>query len=87
MDLNVEFNEAVNKVQQLTIRPANEDLLKLYGLFKQATEGDVKDAQPGGFDFKAMAKYVSWSSLKGKSAEDAMKDYIELVKSLVSKYS
>jgi acyl-CoA-binding protein len=87
MDLNIEFTQAVNKVQELTARPANDELLKLYGLYKQATEGDNIGPKPGGFDFKAMAKFESWAGLKGKSKEEAMKDYIDFVATLVSKYT
>ncbi len=51
----------------------------LYALYKQATEGDVSGERPGGFDFKAIAKYDSWAEIKGKSKEDAMKEYVSLV--------
>jgi acyl-CoA-binding protein len=87
MDLRVEFEKAVNDVQQLTRRPANDELLKLYGIFKQATEGDNTGVRPGGFDFKAIAKFEAWADLKGKTKEEAMKNYIDFVSSLLSKYS
>lgn len=51
----------------------------LYALYKQATEGDVSGERPGGFDFKAIAKYDAWAEIKGKSKEDAMKEYVSLV--------
>ena len=57
MNLKEEFAQALNQVRSLGTRPSNENLLKLYGLYKQATEGDVTDDRPGGFDFKAIAKY------------------------------
>ena len=79
MDLNKSFLEAVDRVRELDTRPSNENLLKLYGLFKQSTEGDVQGERPGGFDFKAIAKYDSWSSLRGTSKEEAMQTYIDLV--------
>lgn len=82
MNINELFNEAVSGVHDLETRPSNENLLKLYGLYKQSTEGDVGGDRPGGFDFKAIAKYDSWASLKGTSKEDAMQAYIDLVKSL-----
>ena len=82
MNLNEKFTQAVDGVHSLDTRPSNENLLKLYGLYKQATEGDVLGDRPGGFDFKAIAKYDSWSSLKGKSKEEAMQDYVDLVASL-----
>ena len=83
MDLNESFTSALQKVNTLDTRPSNENLLKLYGLYKQATEGEVEGDRPGGFDFKAIAKYDSWASLRNMSNEDAMQSYIDLVNSLV----
>jgi len=34
------FNEAAEKVKNLKERPANDELLTLYALFKQGTVGD-----------------------------------------------
>lgn len=82
MDLT-KFEEAVAKSKTLTERPSNDILLKLYALYKQVTEGDVKGERPGGFDFKGAAKYDAWEGLKGKSKEDAANEYIELVNSLM----
>lgn len=79
---NKAFSEAVSKSKTLSQRPSNEVLLKLYGLYKQATEGDVSGERPGGFDFKGAAKYDAWESFKGKNKEIAENEYIELVNSL-----
>lgn len=79
MALKDDFDAAVARSRELTSRPSNEDLLKLYALFKQASSGDVSGARPGMFDLKGRAKYDAWASMKGKSADDAMKDYIALV--------
>ena len=87
MDIKSQFEEAVKRVDELTKRPENDELLKLYGLYKQATEGDVQDDPPSGFDFKGMAKYNAWKDLTGKSPEEAMNDYCEFVNQLVEKYS
>lgn len=80
------LEEAVALTKQFTERPTNEELLKLYGLYKQATEGDNEEERPGGFDFKAAAKYNSWLNFKGKTKEEATKDYLDLVKDLSEKY-
>jgi diazepam-binding inhibitor (GABA receptor modulating acyl-CoA-binding protein) len=80
------LEEAVARTQQFTTRPSNEDLLRLYGLYKQATEGDNEEERPGGFDFKAAAKYNAWLLLKGKSKEDATQAYIDLVSQLSANY-
>ncbi len=81
MDLS-KFEEAVAKSKTLNERPSNDVLLKLYALYKQVTEGDVHGERPGGFDFKGAAKYDAWEAQKGKSKDDAAKEYIELVNSL-----
>ena len=80
------LEEAVALTQQFTTRPSNEELLRLYGLYKQATEGDNEEERPGGFDFKAAAKYNAWLLLKGKSKEDATQAYIDLVSQLSANY-
>lgn len=80
-----EFNEAVISSKELTVRPSNQELLTLYGLYKQATEGDVVGDRPGGFDFKGAAKYDAWAELAGTAVDDAMEQYISLVKELHAK--
>ena len=85
-DLIEEFNHAVSQSKELTKRPSNEELLELYSLFKQGSEGDISGDRPGGFDFKAIAKYDAWATKKGTSKEDAMKQYIDLMKRLQEQY-
>lgn len=85
--MQAEFEKAVAQSKELTKRPSNEELLQLYALYKQATDGDVTGDRPGGFDFKAIAKYDAWAEIKGKSKEDAMKDYIALVAKLYQQYA
>lgn len=79
MDLQQQFQSAVARSRELTSRPSNEDLLQLYALYKQATEGNVAGERPGGFDFKAIAKYDAWEEVRGKSKEDSMREYVALV--------
>jgi len=81
-DLNAEFEQASNNVKQLSERPDNDTLLKLYALYKQGSEGDVNGPKPGFFDFVGTAKYEAWAKLKGTGADDAKKKYIALVKKL-----
>jgi acyl-CoA-binding protein len=85
MELKEQFEKAVADSKNLSEKPGNETLLKLYSLYKQATEGDVTAAPPSNpFDFVAKAKYDAWSGLKGKSNDEAMNDYIALVNKLRS---
>lgn len=82
MNIKEEFESAVTRSRELSERPSNEDLLLMYGLYKQATEGDNEEKRPGGFDFKAVAKYEAWIRQKGKLRDDAKREYIALVERL-----
>jgi diazepam-binding inhibitor (GABA receptor modulating acyl-CoA-binding protein) len=83
MELKEQFEKAVADSRTLPERPNNETLLQIYSLYKQSTEGDVNTDPPSNpFDFVAKAKHNAWESLKGKSKEDAMKEYIALVNKL-----
>jgi acyl-CoA-binding protein len=84
--LKEEFEKAAAKTKEFKKRPSNIELLQLYALYKQATEGDVSGERPGGFDFKGIAKFDAWEELKGKSKEQAMQEYIELVNNLQQQY-
>lgn len=77
-----EFESAVATVKGLSSRPSNEDLLSLYGLFKQATEGDVTGKKPGRLAIKDRAKYEAWEERKGLSDEEARAKYVQLVQKL-----
>lgn len=84
MELKESFENAVKKSGTLAKRPSNETLLKMYGLYKQGMVGDVTGDRPGGFDFKAIAKYDAWASLTGMKKEDAMAAYVQLINQLLT---
>ncbi len=81
-DLKQRFEQAANDVQDLSQRPDNATLLRLYALFKQGTVGDVQGERPGFMDFKGAAKYDAWEKLEGTPSQDAMGQYVDLVGSL-----
>ena len=81
-EIDQKFEIAAQDIQKFTRRPDDEDMLRLYALYKQGTEGDVKGEKPGFFDFIGGAKYDAWSKLKGTAQDDAKKKYIDLVKKL-----
>ncbi len=87
MSLLDDFNAAATKSKEFTKRPSNEELLDLYALFKQATEGDVTGERPGGFDFKAIAKFDAWAGRKGIPKDQASQEYIKLVGTLHQQYA
>jgi acyl-CoA-binding protein len=76
------FAQAQEDVNGLAARPDNNTMLKLYALYKQATQGDATGERPGGFDFVRAAKFDAWSDIKGTSNDDAMQQYIDLVAAL-----
>lgn len=78
-----QFEQAVANSKLLTEKPDNETLLKLYSLYKQATDGDNNnDAPSNPFDFVAKAKHNAWEALKGTTTDVAMQQYIDLVAKL-----
>lgn len=81
-DLQTRFDDAVTAVQSLAERPDNQTLLRLYALFKQATEGDASGRRPGFTDLVGRAKFDAWAALLGTTREAAMAAYADLVDDL-----
>jgi acyl-CoA-binding protein len=81
-DLLSQFEQASLDITRLGHRPDNDTLLRIYALYKQGSEGDVHGARPGFFDFVGTAKYEAWSKLRGTERDQAMRDYIKLVRDL-----
>ncbi|WP_310461676.1 acyl-CoA-binding protein [Sphaerotilus sp.] len=81
-DLQANFAAAVADSKQLPERPDNMTLLKIYALYKQATDGDASGERPGFTDFVARAKFDAWAALTGTDADAARQDYIDLIDSL-----
>ena len=81
-DLNTAFEAAKAASMNLSERPDNTTLLKIYALYKQATEGDNEAAKPSFSDLVGRAKWDAWSKLEGMDADEAMQSYIDLIESL-----
>jgi len=81
-DLKAAFESAVANSKDLSERPDNATLLKIYGLYKQATAGDNADKKPGFGDMVGRAKWDAWNGFKGTSSDEAMQQYIDLIESL-----
>lgn len=81
-DLNADFETAVANSKKLSQRPDNATLLKIYGLYKQATLGDVTEKKPGFGDMIGRAKWDAWNACKGTPGDDAKQQYIALIESL-----
>ncbi len=81
-DLKAKFEAAVVNSKNLTERPDNATLLKIYAHYKQASSGDNGEKKPGFGDMIGRAKWDAWNALKGTSSTDAMQQYIDLIESL-----
>ena len=81
-DLNAQFEAAQANSKLLAERPDNPTLLKIYALFKQATEGDNTAKKPSFSDIVARAKWDAWTAQKGASSDEAKQKYIDLIESL-----
>ena len=81
-NLNEQFEQAVADSKNLSERPDNMTMLKIYSLYKQATAGDVDGKRPGFTDMVGRAKWDAWNELKGQTADEAKQAYIDLIEDL-----
>ncbi|XP_026571938.1 acyl-CoA-binding domain-containing protein 7 [Pseudonaja textilis] len=86
MTLQADFEAAAEKVKKLKSKPTDDELKELYGLYKQATVGDINIECPGMLDLKGRAKWEAWNLKKGISKDDAMKTYISKANEMIQKY-
>ncbi|MFL6693870.1 MAG: acyl-CoA-binding protein [Ramlibacter sp.] len=82
MALQEDFDAAVANSKKLSERPDNQTLLKIYGLYKQATTGDNTEKKPGFGDMVGRAKWDAWNALKGTPQDGAKQQYVDLIRSL-----
>lgn len=81
----VEFELARAALKQLKGPVSDPEKLLIYGLYKQATQGDCGIPAPPASDVKARAKWEAWSANKGVSTMDAMRSYAAKVEELKKK--
>lgn len=79
------FLKRIAEINALTFRPSDEELLDLYGAYKQATVGDNVTAEPYSIQFKTHAKWTAWNKFKGMSTTDAEFSYIETANKILKK--
>ncbi len=89
-ELQQEFEAAVEKVRSAPsdgdFKPSNEFKLKMYALYRQATDGDVHGKRPGMLDPVGRYKYDAWAKVKGLSADEAMRQYIATIAEIEAQY-
>ncbi|KAJ8010244.1 hypothetical protein DPEC_G00072990 [Dallia pectoralis] len=79
-----EFNHAKTRMGKLKNDPGNEAKLRIYALFKQATQGPCNTPKPGMLDFVGKVKWDAWKSLGSVSQDDARQQYVDLIESLLA---
>ncbi len=82
--IDINFQEAVRNINNLNTRPEDDELLKLYGLYKQSLFGDNKTEQPGFFSFRDNKKWNAWMEHAGKSKQKAKKEYVSYANKIIN---
>lgn len=80
------FAQSAADVRCLQFQPTEEELLTLYGLYKQAKYGDVYQLPPSLADVSERAKWNAWKVLEGTLPTQAAHSYINHVDFLIQKY-
>ena len=87
MSLRERFNIAALVVKTLKKKPSDDEMLKIYALYKQSIVGDCNTSQPGFFNIREKSKWNAWKSVSGINQETAMNEYIDFVNILIEKYN
>ena len=88
--LDPEFLDLLEKSKEGGIhRPKIENQsvdvkLQIYSLGRQGRDGNCSESKPGMFDIKGKAKWEAWMILKGTSKEEAQKEFVKIVKKIIS---
>ena len=79
-EIQKQFEQKLLEVKEakMDFKPNNTQLLKLYGFYKQATEGDVNTECPSMMNLKERAKWNAWNAVKSMDKETAMKNYLKV---------
>jgi diazepam-binding inhibitor (GABA receptor modulating acyl-CoA-binding protein) len=89
-EIDENFKFAVEQINNSTARstggPTDDEKLRFYGLYKQATVGNCNTPQPGFFDQVGRAKWNAWNSRKGMSSDDAKCRYCDEYMKISAKY-
>ena len=83
--MNNDFEKYSQLVKLLPTKPNDNDLLILYGLYKQSTIGNCNIKKPNGlFNIKEQKKWDAWNNIKDTTSDDAKELYINKVKELMT---
>jgi len=88
MSLEFKFETACIDVKYLTKKPKDDELLRIYGLYKQALFGPNTTKKPQGLlSIKDQRKWEAWMTFNSLSQEEAKLEYINLVEKLKKQYN
>ena len=79
-----DFDAVAQKLREAQPSLSDEQKKEVYGLFKQATCGDINVEKPGLMSgFEARGKWDAWDAKKGMSQDDAKQAYVDFVTPLL----
>ena len=86
-DLENKFKEAVEMINTVPVNTNISDDVKLavYGLYKQAKNGDCDTEKPGFLQLTSKAKWSAWKDLKGMDKDEAKQKYVDLLNENLNK--
>ena len=83
VSLDAAFADAAVAVESIVKRMTSADKLRVYGLYKQATEGPCVSPKPRLLEgMTKHAKWTAWSELGDLDSNKAKREYVALVRSL-----
>lgn len=85
--LDKDFEQAQGHAKNLNNDLDTEDLLRLYGLYKQANFGKNTNPKPSIFNFKGLQKWKAWTSVADLTKDEAKTQYIKVVAKLLEEYT
>jgi diazepam-binding inhibitor (GABA receptor modulating acyl-CoA-binding protein) len=71
------FDKVKDLIREYGKSMNNDDLQVIYGLYKQATVGDVNTPEPSFYQLTEKAKWNAWAKNKGKSSDQAKQEYVD----------
>ena len=76
--------KTINTSKPGTMKISNEDKLKFYALYKQATVGNCTGKRPGAMNIVARYKFDAWKECTdmGLTKEKAMETFVEEFKKM-----
>ena len=84
--LQEQFEKSVKLIKNKITPTSNEDLLILYGLYKQVTQGNCTTPQPWAVQVEPRAKWDAWFAHSGMNKNEAMQKYIQKVNDLIAHF-